>query len=97
MLRIAAPKWLGTGARSFALTFELAQKQIAPYSRNLFAGSQVVTHGMLCAGTPGAVAPHCIPVLADPASRSKSLQACPERCETFRPHHVAPIFPVGAI
>ena len=64
MLRIAAPKWLETGARPFALTFELAQKQIAPYGRNLFAGSQVVTHGVLRAGTTGVISPHYVPVLA---------------------------------
>ena len=38
---LQAPKWLGTGAREFALSFELAQKQIAPFGRNLFAGSQL--------------------------------------------------------
>jgi hypothetical protein len=83
MLRIAAPKWLGAGARPFALTFELAQKQIAPYGRNLFAGSQVVTHGMLRAGTTVAIAPHCVPVLAFRASRSKPLRAWPGRWATW--------------
>ena len=95
MLRIAAPKWLGTGARPFALTFELAQKQIAPYGHNLFAGSQVVTQGMLRAGTSGAIAPHCVPVLAYRASRSKPLQAWPERCRQYGALlGCPPIFPV---
>jgi hypothetical protein len=40
-------KWPVKAARPFALTFGLAQKQIAPYGRNLFACPQVVTHGML--------------------------------------------------
>jgi len=61
---LQVPKWLGTGARPFALTFELAQKQIAPYGRDLFAGSQVVTHGMLRAHAPGGGAPHYACVLA---------------------------------
>ena len=83
MLRIAAPKWLGTGARPFALPFELAQSKSLPIGRNLFAGSQVVTHGMLRAGTSGAIAPHFVPVLAYRASRFKPLQAWPERCMQF--------------
>jgi hypothetical protein len=77
MLRIAAPKWLGTGARLFALPFELAQSKSLAKARNLFAGSQGVAHGMLRAGTPGALASHCVPVLTFRASRSKPLQPSP--------------------
>ena len=50
---LRARKWLRKGARPFALTFELAQSKSLPIGSNLFAGSQVVTHGRLRAFAPG--------------------------------------------
>jgi hypothetical protein len=50
---LQVPKWLGTGARPFAITFELAQSKSLAEACNLFAGSQVVTHDRLRAFAPG--------------------------------------------
>jgi len=40
-LALQAPKWLRTGARQFALSFGLAQRQITLFGRNLFADPQL--------------------------------------------------------
>ena len=74
---LQVPKWPGKAGRKFALRFELAQKQIASFDRDLFAGSRRVLITYCARKFRGAIAPHSISVLVFRPCLSRPLQAGP--------------------
>jgi hypothetical protein len=72
---LRARKWLGKGARPFALTFELAQKQIARWSSQFVCWLSGGDSRQAAGVRFGVVVTHFAHVLAYRASLSHPLQA----------------------
>ena len=79
MLRMAAPKWLGTGARQFALSFGCTELSPVASSWGHVSLPQLVTHGMLRVRAPGVVLPHYARVLAFRGIPFQATSGKPER------------------